>query len=154
MQRHRPLGRHRRTNVYSYVWIFFTFLLSTINRQISSFSVLNIAFSNSAKTCRSFERPAHGTLTPAQCIGGDIYAGERCILHCDPGFKPINRRIAVCGPHMEWLPSANLTCMPVPALAIKPYIQCPPDATMTLTAEQRTMLIRMEQPKTNVDFQK
>lgn len=111
-------------------------------------------FPPKAKTCRTFERPAHGTITPVQCMGGDIYAGERCILHCEPGFKPTNRRIAVCSPQMEWLPSANLTCMAVPALSIKPYIQCPPDASMTLTGEQRTMLIRMEQPKTNVDWLK
>lgn len=53
---------------------------------------------------------------------------------------------------MRWLHSANLSCQAVPALAIKPFIRCPPDATMVLRPEQQSMLVRMERPRTNADW--
>lgn len=85
---------------------------------------------------------------------GGIFPGERCILHCDVGYKAIDRRIAICSPQLEWeLPAgSNLSCMAVPALAIKPFIRCPPDATMQLKPAQTKMLLRMERPRTNVDW--
>lgn len=121
-----------------------------------------------AQTCSGFAKPKHGQITPAQCLTGDIFAGERCILHCDPGYKPANRRAAICDPQQNWLPSANLTCAPSAQIAkphlyklqqqpqyiIKPYIKCPPDATKLLGVAQKTILIKMEQPKTNVDWWK
>lgn len=94
---------------------------------------------------------------------GDIFTGERCILHCNPGYKPINRRTAICDPHQKWMPNANFTCVPVAEhqthlqqqyqeYMVKPFIKCPPDSTKILGPDQKTMLINMERPKTNVDW--
>lgn len=122
-----------------------------------------------ALTCPSFEKPKHGTITPAQCLTGDIFTGERCILHCNPGYKPINRRTAICDPQQNWMPNANLSCILITVAEqqahsqqhqqqhqymVKPFIKCPPDTTKILGIDQKTMLIKMERPKTNVDWWK
>lgn len=107
-----------------------------------------------AETCPRIEKPSNGIITPAACLTGGIYPGERCILHCDAGYKATDRRIAICSPQTQWEHDANLTCSAVPALAIKPFIRCPPDATMVLRPEQSKLLLRMERPRTNVDWLK
>lgn len=118
-----------------------------------------------AETCANFVKPDHGIITPVQCITGDIVAGERCILHCERGYRPTNRRAAICDPNQMWMPSGNLTCSPVSLLERhhtnlqqqfvgKPFIKCPPDAVMLLKGGQKLMLIKMERPKTNVDWWK
>lgn len=119
-----------------------------------------------AETCLALPKPLHGTISPLQCLTGEIAPGERCVLHCDSGFRPTSRRSAICDPQQKWMPNDNLTCTELvmtsdrqhnqlqQQFAIKPFIKCPPDATKILTPQQKTMLIKMERPKTNVDWWK
>ncbi|XP_058835886.1 fibrillin-1-like isoform X2 [Topomyia yanbarensis] len=109
------------------------------------------------QSCPRLQRPEHGTILPVACMSGKIYAGERCVLHCKPGFKPVGKRTAVCDTEQKWTPTPNLRCVPVATptpVPIKPYIQCPSDVHEVLPVGQYTMKIRLEQPKTNVDWYK
>ena len=85
---------------------------------------------------------------------GKIFAGERCVLHCAPGFKPAGGRTAVCDTLQNWSPSTDLSCIPAePEPDIfKPYIRCPNDFDVILPRNEQTVRVRLEQPKTNVDW--
>ncbi|XP_053687239.1 uncharacterized protein LOC128736776 [Sabethes cyaneus] len=108
-------------------------------------------------SCPRLQRPEHGTLLPVACTTGKIYSGERCVLHCKPGYRPVGKRATICDATHQWTPSqVDLRCVPVttpqPVVPIKPYIQCPPDVHHVLPVGQYTMKIRLEQPKSNVDW--
>ncbi|XP_058122985.1 uncharacterized protein LOC131293979 [Anopheles ziemanni] len=115
--------------------------------------------------CPRLTRPENGVILPVACTAGKIFANERCVLHCKPGFKPLAKRTAVCNLNQTWVPNDNLQCVPITGVArqpttpatpasipIKPYIQCPPDVHEVLPLGQYTMKVRMERPKTNVDW--
>ncbi|XP_040151178.1 fibrillin-2-like [Anopheles arabiensis] len=122
--------------------------------------------------CPRLSRPENGVILPVACTAGKIFASERCVLHCKPGFKPAARRTAVCSLAQTWVPGDNLACVPldspvvpskqlttttpttVAPVAIKPFIQCPPDVHEVLPLGQYTMKVRMERPTTNVDWHK
>ncbi|XP_038117535.1 multiple epidermal growth factor-like domains protein 6 isoform X3 [Culex quinquefasciatus] len=107
------------------------------------------------QSCPRLHRPEHGTILPVACMSGKIFAGERCVLHCKPGFKPVGKRTAVCDGEQKWTPTPNLQCVPqtTPSPApIKPYIQCPADVHAVLPVGQYTMKVKLDQPKTNVDW--
>ncbi|EAT42496.1 AAEL005982-PA [Aedes aegypti] len=107
------------------------------------------------QSCPRLHRPEHGTILPVACMSGKIFAGERCVLHCKAGFKPIGKRTTVCDTEQKWTPTPNLRCVPIttPTPApIKPHIQCPPDVHEVLPVGHYTMKIRLEQPKSNVDW--
>lgn len=126
----------------------------------------------SAQTCPRLSRPEHGTILPTKCMLGSIYSGERCVLHCAPGFKPAAKRTAVCDHLQNWSPSTDLNCIPVEAkqqqrqsvmrqnaakttvVAMKPFIKCPPDAKVVLPKDQTSAVIRIDQPQTNVDWKR
>lgn len=126
----------------------------------------------SAQTCPRLSRPEHGTILPTKCMLGHIYSGERCVLHCAPGFKPVAKRTAVCDHLQNWTPSTDLNCVPVETqqqqqkkqsvsgmrqnavAALKPFIKCPQDAKVVLPKDQTSAVIRIEQPQTNVDWQR
>ncbi|KFB47089.1 AGAP005714-PA-like protein [Anopheles sinensis] len=115
--------------------------------------------------CPRLTRPENGVILPVACTAGKIFANERCVLHCKPGFKPLAKRTAVCNLNQTWVPNDNLACVAITGVAkqpttpatpaaipIKPYIQCPPDIHEVLPLGQYTMKVRMERPKTNVDW--
>uniref|UniRef100_A0A182LZB6 Uncharacterized protein n=1 Tax=Anopheles culicifacies TaxID=139723 RepID=A0A182LZB6_9DIPT len=115
--------------------------------------------------CPKLPRPENGVILPVACTAGKIFANERCVLHCKPGFKPVSKRTAVCSLSQTWVPGDNLSCVPldtptvtttttVAPVTIKPYIQCPPDIHEVLPLGQYTMKVRMERPTTNVDWHK
>ncbi|XP_055538598.1 fibrillin-1 isoform X2 [Wyeomyia smithii] len=110
------------------------------------------------QSCPRLPRPEHGTILPVACTNGKIYPGERCVLHCKPGFKPSDKRAVLCDTTQSWTPSVDLQCIPAttpqPVVPIKPYIQCPPDVHDILPVGQYTMRVRLEQPKSNVDWHK
>lgn len=146
----------------------------------------------SAQTCSRLSRPEHGTILPTKCMLGNIYSGERCVLHCAPGFKPTAKRTAVCDHLQNWSPSHDLNCVPVEAkqqqqhqqqqishqrpqkhrqstnggagmrqnaiaaaaVAVKPFIKCPQDVKVVLPKDQTSAVIRLEQPQTNVDWER
>lgn len=87
---------------------------------------------------------------------GDTFSGQRCVLHCDPGFKPADRRTAFCEPPRNWLPNPNLNCVATFAKLqlIKPHIKCPQDSIILLPEGQKTIHVKLEQPNTNVDWWK
>lgn len=88
---------------------------------------------------------------------GNIFSGERCVLHCAPGFRPAAKRTAVCGLQQNWVPSSALNCIPTakPAeIHEKPFIKCPADMNFIMPPDQNTVYVRLEQPKTNVDWHK
>ncbi|XP_055629527.1 fibrillin-2-like isoform X2 [Toxorhynchites rutilus septentrionalis] len=110
-----------------------------------------------AQACPRLQRPEHGTILPSACMNGKIYAGERCVLHCKPGFKPAGKRTTVCDTEQNWTPTPKLHCIPAATPApvpIKPYIQCPSDIQEVLPYGEHTIRIRLEQPKSNVDWYK
>ncbi|XP_055612398.1 fibrillin-1 [Uranotaenia lowii] len=111
------------------------------------------------QSCPRIPRPEHGTILPLACMNGKIFAGERCILHCKPGFKPIGKRTAVCDVEQKWTPTPNMKCVPTTIAVtteapptVKPFIQCPPDVSEVLPVGQYSMRVRLVQPKTNVDW--
>lgn len=87
---------------------------------------------------------------------GNTFPGERCLLHCEPGFRPADRKIAVCDPQRNWSPTSKLDCVSdTPEKdEVKPFIKCPQDTTIVLPADQETVYIKLEQPITNVNWWK
>ncbi|XP_050093907.1 fibrillin-1-like [Anopheles aquasalis] len=119
--------------------------------------------------CPRLSRPANGVILPVACTAGKIFSNERCRLHCNPGFRPLTKNVAMCNLTQAWVPSANLQCVPIgggaglptatPTSAppttsapVKPFIRCPPDVHEVLPIGQYSMLVRLERPKTNVDW--
>lgn len=128
-----------------------------------------------AQSCPRLPRPEHGMISPTNCMLGKLFAGERCILHCPAGYKPVSQRTAVCDTEQNWIPNSNLYCIPIEMVTqrtiqtsvetpatisktdvsekyIKPFIKCPQDTTIILPKNQKTVYIKLEQPKTNVDW--
>lgn len=92
---------------------------------------------------------------------GKTFVSERCFLHCAPGFKPLGKRVATCDVEQNWQPKAELQCVPTkarplsaPIQALKPKITCPEDMTLELPKGHDTVLVKLEKPKTNVDWWK
>lgn len=102
---------------------------------------------------------------------GDTFAGERCFLHCPSGYKALGKRVAVCNSNLDWQPNADLQCIPVRSSnvvltsqhhqpiqhrvhvhAIRPTIKCPEDMTIVKPKNHETILVRLEKPETNVDW--
>ncbi|XP_035788356.1 uncharacterized protein LOC118464801 isoform X2 [Anopheles albimanus] len=117
--------------------------------------------------CPRLSRPSNGVILPVACTAGKIFSNERCRLHCNPGFKPLAKNVAICNLTQAWVPSANLQCVPIGTVlptaiptsappttsaVVRPYIQCPPDVHEVLPLGQYSMLVRLERPKTNVDW--
>lgn len=119
--------------------------------------------------------PQHGTLQ-SNCLKGKIYPGESCAIICPPGFKNVGAAVAQCLPSRTWS-TTNLNCAPfqvtnshiqqggihsrgqtdlnAPAPRkhlIKPYIKCPRDTTLLLPKNKKSIHIKLEQPKSNVDW--
>lgn len=106
----------------------------------------------------------------------DTFAGERCFLHCPAGYKALGKRVAVCNNNLEWIPRAELQCIPVRAPSVQltsapsqrhhlhqqrqqlqqlPHratIKCPEDMTIMKPKNQDTIHVRIPQPETNVDW--
>lgn len=173
----------------------------------------------SAAVCPKLSTPAHGTYAPASCLTGDQLPGDRCVLHCSPGYKPERAQTIVCDSSLLWSPTFGLHCVqdnidqehaeeenevinrfsddqivrpvaastnqviakvnhtniPViprgslgqhgyqvhetaqrvnPAYHLKPFIKCPRDTTIILPKGQKTVYIKLEQPRTNVDWRR
>ncbi|XP_062710515.1 uncharacterized protein LOC109404745 isoform X2 [Aedes albopictus] len=107
------------------------------------------------QSCPRLSRPEHGTILPVACMSGKIFAGERCVLHCKSGYKPVGKRTTVCDTEQRWTPTPNLRCVPIATTTpppMTPHIQCPPDVHEVLPVGHYTMKIRLDQPKTNVDW--
>lgn len=84
---------------------------------------------------------------------GYTFPGERCLLHCEPGFKAIGRKIAVCNYERNWLPTADLNCVPEYITDdFRPAIKCPQDTTIVLPPNEETVYVKLEQPQTNVNW--
>lgn len=95
---------------------------------------------------------------------GKTFAGERCFLHCAPGFKPAGKRVAVCETDLNWAPKHPLKCVPIqqtaqtvesaPQKLMKPYIKCPKDVVKVLPKGFDTVLVKIDKPVSNVDWYK
>lgn len=119
-----------------------------------------------ALSCPRLSKPEFGTILPENCMVGKTFANERCFLHCPTGYKPLGKRVAVCNSELQWHPNAELQCVPVrnrmsqlsvmpaPAPPMKPTIKCPEDMTIIKPRNQDTVLVRIEKPVTNVDWNK
>lgn len=103
---------------------------------------------------------------------GETFSGERCFLHCPSGYKAIGKRVAVCNNNLQWQPKTELQCVPVRAPSvqltsvpsqkfqqqehqqhhIRPTIKCPEDMTVIKPKSQETILVRIQKPETNVDW--
>lgn len=69
----------------------------------------------SATICPKLPLPDHGTYAPPTCITGDLFAGDQCVLHCAPGYKPEGGRTIVCDNDLNWGPTPTLNCLPDPS---------------------------------------
>lgn len=112
-----------------------------------------------AQSCPRLSPPEHGTIAPPLCLTGTILPGERCVLHCAPGFKPLGRRTAVCEFNQTWIPSDDLRCVAIaptlhaaPPTPLKPVIRCPSDVNVLLPLGHDSMIVKLEKPTTNVDW--
>lgn len=135
-----------------------------------------------AESCPHLNQPNNGILSPPDCVTGKIYPGESCTLQCSSGFKPIAASNALCQKDQKWS-STQLNCVAnevapqrrilqgethtrghveveesAPRLAshtiLRPYIKCPRDTTIILPNGKKTVYVKLEQPKTNVDWKK
>lgn len=127
--------------------------------------------------------PQNGALYPDECLHGNIGRGGRCTLRCSPGFQPNSADSAECLAEQKWT-TTDLHCVELPNLKpktfvqaggshhsgqydldqaqstirtqsiLKPYIRCPQDTTILLPANQKTVYVKFEQPKSNVDYNK
>lgn len=110
-----------------------------------------------AQSCPPLTKPVYGTILPQKCLIGEIFPGERCLLHCQPGYISAGKKAVTCNSDQTW--SSNITFECIPAITeqadvIKPYIKCPRDTILILPKGQKIVQIRLEQPKTNVDYEK
>ena len=109
-------------------------------------------------SCPRIPKPEYGTILPANCLLGKIFTGERCLLHCPTGFVAVGKRAAICNADQTWSTNSTLDCTPAkPPLrseisSSRPFIKCPQDTILILPVGQKTVFIRLEQPKTNVDY--
>lgn len=110
-----------------------------------------------AASCPRLVKPEHGTIQPPHCIVENVLPGERCILHCEPGFLPLGKRTAVCSANQTWSPSDDLRCVQIVkeklAAPLKPVITCPDDISVVLAQGHTSALVKINKPKTNVDWQ-
>lgn len=139
---------------------------------------MKIRFHRLASTCPPLPTPQHGTLLP-DCLKGKIYPGESCAIICPPGYKNTGAAVTQCLPSRRWS-TTNLNCAPVKVTSpkvrvqeggihsrgrtnldaaniprkpiLKPYIKCPRDTTIILQKNQKSVYIKLEQPKSNVDW--
>ncbi|XP_070502012.1 fibrillin-2-like [Chironomus tepperi] len=119
--------------------------------------------------CPRLLKPEYGTILPTNCMYGDTFAGERCFLHCPTGYKALGKRVAICNSNLEWQPNAELQCIPVRSsnvqltsqlqqkhkvqhYSVRPTIKCPEDMTIVKPKNHETILVRIEKPETNVDW--
>lgn len=123
-----------------------------------------------ALACPRLLKPEYGTILPTNCMYGDTFAGERCFLHCPSGYKALGKRVAICNNNLEWQPNAELQCIPVRSSnvqltsqhqqkqyrvqqhSVRPTIKCPEDMTIVKPKNHETILVRIEKPETNVDW--
>ncbi|XP_055688517.1 fibrillin-1 isoform X2 [Lutzomyia longipalpis] len=111
------------------------------------------------RACPRLPRPQFGTIFPTSCMLNGSATGDRCLIHCFPGFKPAGKRSALCDAQQNWTPSGELTC--VSALEaenrveiVRPFIRCPEDVTVVAPKGQTAFNIRLQRPQTNVDWWK
>lgn len=99
---------------------------------------------------------------------GDTFSGERCFLHCPSGYKALGKRVSVCNSNLEWQPTPELQCIPIRTSSIqlttthhnnklqnhtqKPTIKCPEDMTIVKPTNHESILVRLDKPETNVDW--
>ncbi|KAG5677774.1 hypothetical protein PVAND_007505 [Polypedilum vanderplanki] len=130
-------------------------------------------------SCPRLSKPEYGTILPANCMYGETFSGERCFLHCPSGYKALGKRVAICNNNLEWQPKAELQCIPVRSPNVqlssshvhkqqqqkqqqqklqishhsRPTIKCPEDMTIIKPRNHETVLVRIEKPETNVDWE-
>jgi hypothetical protein len=94
------------------------------------------------------------------------------------GYKAVAKRVAVCNQtNLEWHPTADLRCVPVKNMPVKqsvisqrkytevkkyttststppppPYIRCPSDIEIIKPHQDKTVLVSLPRPETNVDW--
>lgn len=116
-----------------------------------------------ALSCSKLARPDYGTILPNSCMFGKTFAGERCFLHCAPGYKAVGKRVAVCDTDLKWHPKQPPKCVPAQdtftdtaaaPLILKPFIKCPKDILKVIPKGHDTALVQIEKPHTNVDWYK
>lgn len=122
-------------------------------------------------------------ISPPECLKGKMYPGESCTLSCLPGYKTVGAESAQCLPGLRWS-TTNLKCSAIKSTPktriqqggthsrghinleqrenvghqaqniLRPYIKCPRDTTIILPKNKKTVYVKLEQPKSNVDFAK
>lgn len=105
-------------------------------------------------------RPLNGNILPTECMQDNVRSGQRCTLQCNPGFMPANNKASIiCNATASWQPNADLSCIQQwnrrPVFASPPQgpeIMCPDNSTLNLPKNAKTIYIRLQQPKTNVDY--
>ncbi|XP_055846374.1 fibrillin-2 isoform X2 [Episyrphus balteatus] len=122
--------------------------------------------------CPRLPRAEHGTILPANCLLGKTYVGERCLLHCHPGYMPAGRKVNVCNVDQSWSFNSTFDCIPIgtpifnaPHQRVdnnnnrrygvpqpRPFIKCPRNTTVLLPLGHKTAHIILQKPKTNMDF--
>lgn len=75
--------------------------------------------------------------------------GERCILHCFPGYIPANKRVSICHSHETWSTAKGIDCVKIKNPEI--FIKCPQNTTIMLRSNQKDIYVRLERPKSNVN---
>ncbi|XP_055910382.1 fibrillin-2 isoform X2 [Eupeodes corollae] len=120
--------------------------------------------------CPRLPRAEHGTILPANCLLGKTYVGERCLLHCHPGYMPAGLKVNVCNVDQRWSFNSTFDCIPIGTPIFnaphervdahrrygvpqpRPFIKCPRNTTVLLPLGHKTAHIILQKPKTNMDY--
>lgn len=118
---------------------------------LKHFSILtcNNYFIIPAISCHSLPKPQFGIILPPKCVVEKSFVGDRCILHCSPGYILSNKRIAVCQKNQTWSITESYDC--VRNYNPEIFIKCPQNTTIMLTTEQKEIFVRLERPRSNVN---
>lgn len=102
-----------------------------------------------AFSCASISKPRFGIILPSKCVSERSLVGERCILHCLPGYIPSHKRVLICDSNQTWSDGNDIDCVKInnPEL----FIKCPRDTTIMLRTDQKHVHVRLENPKSNMN---
>lgn len=125
--------------------------------------------------CPKLELGPNVLVMPQSCSTNENRVRQKCKFSCPPGFKLVGSKISRCRRNKEWkyqggppkcieierniipppiLVTTQASVVPLltPTSYSQPYIYCPPDVTKDLPVDSASILVRIPQPKTNVDW--
>ncbi|KAL5282506.1 FBN2 family protein [Megaselia abdita] len=100
-------------------------------------------------SCTSLPKPRFGIILPAKCQSENNLVGEKCNLHCLPGYTQPNKSVAICTSNETWSVVEDFDCLKI--IDSELFIKCPQNTTIMLRKNQKDIYVRLERAKSNVN---